>query len=146
MSVNTSCLYQYDKWNYKNAATGTSDAPCTNVPIFCELCPVTNTGERRAIWRYNTITHAMLHHEQEHPSIPNLFILPQLPGSMLVKSHISKEEERALGIGEAATISYQDDFDLPMSEDPIMVAHITQKRGRKPTVSKVEPETKRKKD
>lgn len=146
-TVNSSCIYQYEKWNYKKAATESSDNPCTNVPIFCDLCPRTITGTKRAIWRYSAIMHAVIHHQQQHPTEPKLFIPPNLPGSMLIHSHISQEEEHALGVENELTLTHREDFNLPMSEGPIMQPEGPRtKRPRNQTISQVERQQKKKKN
>ena len=97
---------------------------------------------------HNKVVNALIHHQQQHPTEPGLFMPPNLPGSMLVQSHISKEEESALGIENELTHAYRDDFNLPMSEDPIMEPEVQRptKRPRNQTISKVERQPKKKRD
>jgi hypothetical protein len=91
------------------------------------------------------IMHMVLHHKQPHPIIPNVNTLPSIPGIMLIQSHVSHEEEYAMGIGEDVTSSYRDDFQLPGSDDPIMYEQENAlKQNRRPTVSVVEPQGKKK--
>lgn len=50
-----------------------------------------------------------------------------------------------MGIGEDVTSSYRDDFQLPGSDDPIMYEQENAlKQNRRPTVSVVEPQGKKK--
>ncbi|KAJ3565596.1 hypothetical protein NP233_g7528 [Leucocoprinus birnbaumii] len=107
LTVTSSCIYQPQTWNIKSAARSTPESPCSNVPIYCHLCPSTITGEKRAIWKYNTSIHALIHHPQQHPSILDVLVPADLPGEMLVASHISKDEERYMGILEHKTASYR---------------------------------------
>jgi hypothetical protein len=51
---------------------------------------------KTAIWRYNTIVHMGLNHEQQHPQLRNTYTLPKIPASMLLKSYISVKEEQAM--------------------------------------------------
>ncbi|KAJ3564965.1 hypothetical protein NP233_g7945 [Leucocoprinus birnbaumii] len=96
--------------------------------------------EKRAIWKYNTSIHALIHHPQQHPSILDVLVPADLPGEMLVASHISKDEERYMGILEHKTASYRHEFAVPGSDDPVLQgATKGQKRSRKATVSQVEP-------
>lgn len=124
MAVISSCLYQpANTWNHKSATTGTRDLPCTNVPIYCELCPKRENGEKRAIWRYNIIVRMILHHELRHPDLPNTYNLPTIPGSMLLDAYISSKEEQAMGINSQGTVEYRDDFWMMKSDLNVMIPH-----------------------
>jgi hypothetical protein len=150
MTVTSSCLYQHDNWSYTTAVAGTPNIPCTNVPIYCELCPKSETGEMRAVWRYNVIIHMVLHHEQPDPQFSNTYIIPKIPGSMLLNTYISQKEEQAMGITPQATVDYRDSFGMMKSDDPALEAYQglnpLLKPKRKLTVSIVQPHTKKLKE
>jgi hypothetical protein len=77
---------------YKSAATFSPATPCTNVPLQCSLCPVSKSGNRQTIWKYNAFFHLLAEHStsgQRPPEVPPQFWIDTL---------IRHAEEQALGI------------------------------------------------
>src|SRR6266545_5646636 len=68
------------RFAYASAATEALNAPCTNVPIVCPLCPSSGA----AIWKYN----AGIHFSKHHPTV--------IPTELLKNVTISKSEHAAL--------------------------------------------------
>jgi hypothetical protein len=116
--------------NYKAAAKFSNTVPCTNVPVHCTLCPTSVSRQPQTIWKYN----AMYHLTQEH-SIGGTS--PPIPGQFLIQIFISKEEEKALGIPEQATIGWRKQNNIPDSDGVEMDSQGPQvdKRNRSDTVS-----------
>jgi hypothetical protein len=77
----------------------------------------------QAAWRYNIIVHMILHHEQPDPQFSNTYIIPKMPGSMLLNTYISQKEEQAMGITPQTTVDYQDSFGMMKSDDPTLKAY-----------------------
>ncbi|KAF8890599.1 hypothetical protein BD779DRAFT_1438361, partial [Infundibulicybe gibba] len=50
------------KFSYRSAASSTSLAPCSNVPISCPLC----ASDLAAVWKYNMKAHFSKHHPSQH--------------------------------------------------------------------------------
>ena len=99
LSITSNCSYHYAGMNYKAAAQFSKSLPCTNVPIHCPLCPTAISGDPQTIWKYNALYHLISEHSTGGP--------PLIPGELLVQIFITKEEERALGIQERATINWR---------------------------------------
>ena len=68
------------RFAYASAATEALNAPCTNVPIVCPLCPSSGA----AIWKYN----AGINFSKHHPTV--------IPTELLKNVTISKSECAAL--------------------------------------------------
>jgi hypothetical protein len=89
----------------------------------------------------------ILHHEIPHPTLSKTYILPKLPGLMLLGSYISSKEEKAMGISPEAVVEYRDGFGMMKSDDPALEAYENSnpllKPKRKLTVSVVMPQTKK---
>ena len=63
-----------------------------------------------------------------------LYIIPDIPGELLVKKFIYKTEEEALGIDQQATERYRRDNQIPDSDGFAMIMP-RDKRGRSETIS-----------
>jgi hypothetical protein len=70
---------------YKQAAIFSNTMPCTNVPIHCPLCPTSVSGNPQTIWKYNALYHLIIEHSNDG-------IVPEIPGELLVKIFIYKQE------------------------------------------------------
>jgi hypothetical protein len=46
------------KFAYQSASTSSANAPCSNVPLICAICPSSSP----AVWRYNMKAHFKTHH------------------------------------------------------------------------------------
>lgn len=112
---------------YGSAVRSTENAPCTNVPIYCPLCPTTLSGSRRTIWKYNILFHLASEHVVDDT-------MPAIPPQLMVDMHISKAEERRLGIEDELTMVWREENNIPGSDD-IEAQHKALKRGRERAVS-----------
>ena len=128
ITVTSNCPYHYERMQYKQAATFSNTMPCINVPIHCPLCPTSVSGNPQTIWKYNTLYHLITEHCNDG-------IVPEIPGELLVKIFIHKQEENVLSIEEhdiqkwrrGNNISDNDGLALMMEDQP--------KSGRLDTVS-----------
>lgn len=123
-TIVSTCLYHHSKMNYKAASVSSKNAPCTNIPIQCSLCPQT-------IWKYNAVNHFIIEHSNSDHS-------PSIPGELLVQMVIRKAEEKAMGIQEQDTIDYRERFAIPDSDglEPEERTDV-HKRSRSDTMSTV---------
>ena len=112
---------------YKQAATFSNTMPCTNVPIHCPLCLTSVSGNPQIIWKYNALYHLITEHSNDG-------IVPEIPGELLVKIFIHKQEENALGIGEDSIEKWRRENNIPDIGLTLMMED-QQKRGRSDTVS-----------
>jgi hypothetical protein len=62
-------------------------------------------------------------------------IVPEIPGELLVKMFIHKQEENALGIGEDSIEKWRRENNIPDSDVLALMMEDQQKRGRSDTVS-----------
>ncbi|THH20229.1 hypothetical protein EW146_g1103 [Bondarzewia mesenterica] len=88
----------------------TNKQPCTNVPIYCSLCPPAASGQLHNIWKYNTLFHLITEHSTDDG------MLPAIPGELLMNSFISKAEESAMGIEEDITKDWRMENAMPASD------------------------------
>ncbi|PIL27027.1 hypothetical protein GSI_10166 [Ganoderma sinense ZZ0214-1] len=128
--VVSSCPYHYRTMNYATAAKPTKTTPCTNIPIYCTLCPLSPSGQPATIWKYNAITHLYIAHSDKGSH------LPPLPAQMVVDMHISKQEEAWMDVDEDFTDKWRKVNDIPGSDDvqeteeELKTAAAQTKRGR----------------
>ncbi|KAJ7772550.1 hypothetical protein DFH07DRAFT_993164 [Mycena maculata] len=111
VQITSNCPYHYAKMIYKSAATSTPTAPCTNVPLQCPLCPVSKSGNRKTIWKYNAFFHLLAEHStsgQRPPEVPPQFWIDTL---------IRHAEEQALGITADETDRFWAENTIPGSDD-----------------------------
>jgi len=101
--------------------------PCTNIPIHCPVFPLSFSGNPQTIWKYNALYHLISEHSSNG-------IIPEIPGELLVKMFIHKEEEEALGIDKKAAERYRRDNKIPDSDGFAMIM-LRDKRGRSETMS-----------
>ena len=111
-----------------NTATFSNTMPCKNVPIHCLLCPTSVSGNPQTIWKYNALYHLIIEHSNDG-------IVPEIPGELLVKMFIHKQEENALGIGEDSIEKWRRENNIPDSDVLALMMGDQQKRGRSDTVS-----------
>ncbi|KAJ7099638.1 hypothetical protein C8R43DRAFT_964190 [Mycena crocata] len=111
VQITSNCAYHYAKMMYKPAATFSSAAPCTNVPLQCSLCPISKSGNQKTIWKYNAFFHLIAEHStsgQRPPEVPPQFWIDTL---------IRHAEEQALGVTVDETDRFQADNTIPGSDD-----------------------------
>ncbi|KAJ7213693.1 hypothetical protein C8J57DRAFT_981491, partial [Mycena rebaudengoi] len=92
VQITSNCPYHYAKMMYRSASTFSTATPCTNVPLQCPLCPLSKSGNRKTIWKYNAFFHLLADHStsgQRPPEVP-----PQFWIDMIIRH----AEEQALGI------------------------------------------------
>ncbi|KAH9856505.1 hypothetical protein C2E23DRAFT_721964 [Lenzites betulinus] len=135
--VSSSCRYHYASMLYASAIKSTTTTSCTNVPIHCQLCPLTSSGQPTTIWKYNTALHLIAAHRNEAGD------LPDIPPRLLVDMHISKVEESAMGIEDEWTERWREENDIPGSDDieeaqGKISASAISKRGRAQSTAEVE--------
>lgn len=132
--------------NYKSATQSTKSSPCTNVPIYCPLCPLNFSGELPAIWKYNAVAHLLYNHPEEVTGEHNMYKLPPVPGQLMIDMFISRREEALMGIEDEVTLNWREENEIPGSDfiEDLRVEE-QQKRGRSGTLSVVEPKGKRQK-
>jgi hypothetical protein len=114
---------------YKAAAKLSRSSPCTNVPIHCPICPTSVSKAPQTIWKYNALLHLISEHSTG-------FTSPKIPRQLLSHMHITREEEKALGIKEEVTVAWREEHNIPGTESllEMIQAEEMQKRGRSDTV------------
>ncbi|KIY66557.1 hypothetical protein CYLTODRAFT_491339 [Cylindrobasidium torrendii FP15055 ss-10] len=120
-TIESDCEYFYPQMRYTTAATTTPTQPSTNVPILCTLCQPLKT-----VWKYEMLAHVIGVHAR-----PDNNSLPALPASLWLDMHISKLEERRMGIEEADIHEYRADNKIPGSdwlENLDDAGHVSDKR------------------
>ncbi|KAJ7609680.1 hypothetical protein FB45DRAFT_761958 [Roridomyces roridus] len=129
--VTSQCDYHYSTMQYKAAAKFSANAPCTNVPIHCALCPTSASGTPRTIWKYNAIYHLISEHGDENQQIPSI------PGQFMVDMFVHRREEAAMGFTAQETAEYRQQNQIPDSDaiDAIAESNEVGKRGRSNTQS-----------
>ncbi|KAF8150029.1 hypothetical protein B0H34DRAFT_826095, partial [Crassisporium funariophilum] len=101
-TLQSNCQYFYSKMNYASACKSTRSTPCTNVPLHCPLCPTGVNGQPSTFWKYILIYHMHTYHVSDHDD------LPPFPVELRVVSHISKAEEKLLGVSLEKTKNWRD--------------------------------------
>ena len=89
---------------YVEPTSGNSDYPkCTNTPIYCTLCPVSNHGHPHTIWKYTAHVHLISQHAPvDKDSSPTLAV----PAQMAVNMFISQAEGEHMGLEASKTDEY----------------------------------------
>ena len=85
-----------------SAISATSLSNCPNVPLHFPLCPTGVNGQPSTFWKYNLLYHMHTYHVSDQDD------LPPFPVELRVISHISKMEERLLGVSLEKTKSWRD--------------------------------------
>lgn len=111
MSVACSCPYHYTSMSYAAAKMVSKATPCTNVPIYCPLCPIGPSGQPRTIWKYNVLFHLA----KEHCTDENE--LPPVPLQLAVDMHISIEEESLMRIAKDVMEDWRKQHEIPNSDE-----------------------------
>lgn len=132
-TISCSCKYHYTSMVYGQATKTTKNAPCTNVPIHCSICPPTSSGDQPTIWKYNIAYHLAEYHNDRAT-------LPQIPGELLIETFISSQEEQWMGIGKDVTDSWRERNEAPDSEG-IEVIREELKRNRAASTISVDRRT-----
>ncbi|KAJ7163663.1 hypothetical protein C8R46DRAFT_1163839 [Mycena filopes] len=109
-SIKSSCIYHYEKMNYKSAQAASNRSPCTNVPLHCSLCKKSSTGISQTIWKYNASYHLAGEHSNNNET------LPIIPRQMMIAIFIRKKEESQLGVTAKITEQYRREEMIPDSE------------------------------
>ncbi|KAJ7840409.1 hypothetical protein B0H14DRAFT_2242954, partial [Mycena olivaceomarginata] len=109
-SIKLSCPYHYSRMSYKAAKTSTKSGPSTNVPIQCSLCPINEVSRQPpTIWKYNAMFHIITVHSL------HINQLPSIPREFMAELFIRRSEEDALGITEAQTSQWRQEYQIPDS-------------------------------
>ncbi|KAJ6554077.1 hypothetical protein B0H10DRAFT_1848441, partial [Mycena sp. CBHHK59/15] len=117
-SIKSSCLYHYEKMQYKAAKASSNQSPCTNVPLHCSLCPKSVTGNQRTFCKYNASYHLASEHSADNEK------LPVIPRKMMVDIFIRKKEEQQLGVAAKVMEDYRRDEGIPDSDAIESIASI----------------------
>jgi hypothetical protein len=132
------------------ASCSVAELPCPGlVPIHCQLCPpLAISGERRTIWKYNSIYHLLSEHspeceEDDTNNNSEKTALPKIPGQMTVDMFISRKEEEFLKIMPELTTQYREKYENIPNSDGVEIIKDELKRERAQTLSVVEPGGKR---
>ncbi|KLO07944.1 hypothetical protein SCHPADRAFT_1001296 [Schizopora paradoxa] len=111
LKLTSTCVYAYSRMSYNTSRIFSKSNPCTNVPIPCQMCPETQSGDPRTIWKFNAIFHIIAEHaEDEYAPVV-------VPTELLFGMHVQRREETALGVCEESTTQYRDRYDVPPSDD-----------------------------
>ncbi|KAJ3532202.1 hypothetical protein NMY22_g7837 [Coprinellus aureogranulatus] len=139
-NVLSNCKYHYDRMVYGKAAVYSASTPSTNVPIPCSLClRESNLGRSQlpTFWKYNLIYHMIEKHMSDDDT------LPPFPLEMLVSCHISRIEEKALGVPQEITTDFRDKNHLLHSDGIEEAKEELLKRERAESTSTTQPAPKR---
>jgi hypothetical protein len=112
--ISSNCPYHYEHMQYNKVAISTPRLPCSNVPIQCHLCPPSISGDTQTIWKYNGLYHLVTEHSNNGKP-------PEIPGELLVKLYIHKQEETALNIQAEDTERYRRENEIPDSDGLAMM-------------------------
>ncbi|KAK6996277.1 hypothetical protein R3P38DRAFT_3329602 [Favolaschia claudopus] len=110
IQITSNCSYHYAKMMYKAAKTSTEASPCTNVPLQCPLCPISKSGNRKTIWKYNAVFHLISEHSTSGKTPP------KVPPQFWIETHIRHAEEQALGITDDETSRFRTEYTIPNSD------------------------------
>jgi hypothetical protein len=118
--ITSNCKYHYAQMQYKAAAKLSS----TNVPIHCPICPTSVSKAPQTIWKYNALLYLISEHSTG-------FTPPKIPRQLLSHMHITREEEKALGIKEEVTVAWREEHNIPGTESllEMVQAEEMQKEG-----------------
>lgn len=105
------CQYHYAGMDYNKARTVSKTTPCTNVPVYCPVCPLSGSGTKRTIWKYN----ALEHFATEHPLIASIDLPKDYP-AFIADTFITREEESLMGIPEFFTYEWRAEHGVPNSD------------------------------
>jgi hypothetical protein len=80
-------------------------------PETCSLCPVSKSGNRKTIWKYNAFFHLLAEHStsRQRP--------PEVPPQFWIDTLIQHAEEQALGITTDETDRFRAENTIPGSDD-----------------------------
>ena len=141
-TITSSCEYHYENMSYKSAKKSSKNAPCTNVPIHCSLCPPSVSREPQTIWKYNAINHLLISHSDEDPTQAGKYKAPIIPGDLMMDMFVTRQEEKWMKINPSATTTFRREHDIPSSdglESYVMQDEERQKRDRSNTLTVPEP-------
>lgn len=130
--IESNCIYHWKGLKHKDIKEPSEEAPCTNIPIHCLLCPKSITGQAKTVWKYNAVFHLI----SEHASVNGK--LPSIPPEMLLDMFIRKAEETYLGISEEQTIQSRNDLEIPNSDGLLEIEGVQEevkRRDRSHTVT-----------
>ena len=108
VKVASTCQYKYENVKYPAESESTDDSPCTNLLIYCPLCPKSASGEPKTIWKYNAVYHRI----DAHPT-------QQTPVGFLKMFFISALEEGRVGIKVEKTHEFRREKRLPEGSDDL---------------------------
>lgn len=108
-SITSNCPFRHERMMYKAACISSDSAPCTNVPIHCQLCAPSISGVPKTIWKYNAVYHLIAAH-----AIDNTW--PDIPPQMMLDMFISRKEEIKMGIDEEMTMDWRQEHGIPGSD------------------------------
>ncbi|KAJ7724109.1 hypothetical protein B0H16DRAFT_1333685 [Mycena metata] len=111
VQITSNCPYHYARMVYKSAATFSKATPCTNVPLQCPLCPLSKSGNRKTVWKYNAFFHLLAEHSTSGQRPPDV------PPQFYVDTRVRRAEEEALGITTEETDRFRAVNTLPDSDD-----------------------------
>jgi hypothetical protein len=137
-AIVSSCTYHYSKMAYARALQANKSSPCTNVPIYCPICPESLSGQPRTIWKYNAMNHFIADHRPSSDGKK----LAEISPSFIVESFISSEEENWMGIPHTAIKEWRDEHEIPDTDGIEEIAE-TNKRKRAESEVSTQPPLKR---
>jgi hypothetical protein len=124
--------------SYKAAKKSSKNAPCTNVPIHCPLCPPSVSREPQTIWKYNAINHLLISHSDEDPTQTGKYKVPAIPGDLMMDMFVTRQEEQWMNINPKATMIFCRENNIPSSdglESYVIQDEERQKRDRSNTLT-----------
>ncbi|KLO09091.1 hypothetical protein SCHPADRAFT_879793 [Schizopora paradoxa] len=123
--VKSNCIYAYSRMSYNGSRVLTKANKCTNIPIHCLMCPLTQSGHPRSVWKYNAVFHVAAEHEDESGS------LEDIPVDFLFDMHVKRSEELALGVCDESITQFRDTYNVPASD---VIQEMRETRTRSGTV------------
>ncbi|KAK7026492.1 hypothetical protein VNI00_015572 [Paramarasmius palmivorus] len=110
VKIESTCPYRHTKMRYNECKTFSADAPCTNVPMHCPICPKSLSGQPVTFWKYNATDHFLLNHVEPGQKIQDI------DGIFAINIFVTKAEEAALEIELEETEAYRDEHGIPGSD------------------------------
>jgi hypothetical protein len=123
--------------SYKAVKKSSKNAPCTNVPIHCPLCPPSVSREPQTIWKYNAINHLLISHSDEDPTQTGKYKVPAIPGDLMMDMFMTRQEQW-MNINPKATMIFHRENNIPNSdgwESYVIQDKERQKRDRSNTLT-----------
>src|ERR1700683_193126 len=94
----------YDNSQKLHSTTRSVTCDCAPLPVHT-VCPTSVSKAPQTIWKYNALLHLISEHSTG-------LTPPKIPRQLLSHMHITKEEEKALGIKEEVAVTWREEHNI----------------------------------